>query len=82
MQRIDNAGSGDNGGAMLIIMENWYIHAFAQLLFDNKTFWRFDIFKINPAKSRCQQCHGFDKFFRICGVQFQINAIDISKFFE
>ena len=82
MQRVNNARGGDDGGAVLIIMENWNIHAFAQLLLDDKTFRCFDVFKIDAAKCGRQHRNRLDKFFRIRGVKFEINTIDIGKFFE
>ena len=82
MQCVNNASGGYDRGAMLVIMENWNIHTFAQLLFDDKTFRRLDVFKIDAAKSGRQHCNRLDKFFWVSGVKFQINAINIGKFLE
>ena len=82
MAGIDQAGGGDNGGAMLIIVKDRNIHQFAQALFDHKAFRRLDVFQINPAESRAQIAHGIDESVRVFRIHAKINRIHIRKALE
>ena len=51
MQGIDQACRTNHRGSMLVIMKNRDIHFLFQALFNDKTFRRLDIFKIDTAKT-------------------------------
>jgi hypothetical protein len=42
-QAVENAGGDDDGGAVLVVMENRDVHDLAQLLFDLEAFGRLDV---------------------------------------
>ena len=48
-ERIDQAGGGDDGGAVLIVVEDGNVEQFAQLLLDDEAFRRLDVFEIDAA---------------------------------
>ena len=82
MAGIDQAGGGDNGRAMLVIMEYRNIHQFAQALFNHKAFRRLDVFQIDAAKSRAQIAYGIDESVRVFGIHTKIHRIHIGKALE
>jgi len=82
MAGIDQAGGGNNGSAMLVIMKYRNIHQFAQTLFDHKAFRRLDVFQIDPTESRPQIAHGIDESVRVFGIHAKIHGIDIGKALE
>ena len=43
-QAIQNGCTHGNGRAVLIVVKDWDLHAFAQLALDVETVWRFDVF--------------------------------------
>ena len=51
MQGIDQACRTNHRSSMLVIMKNRDIHFLFQALFNDKTFRRLDIFKIDTAKT-------------------------------
>ena len=63
-------------------MKNRNIHEFAQALLDDKALRRFNVFKVNAPEGRPQISHSIDKFIGIRRVDFEINAVDISKTFK
>ena len=67
---------------MLIIVKNRYIHQLLQFLFDIETFRRFDILEIDAAKGRGYQLTGSDELIGILGAHFDVENIDVGKFFE
>src|SRR6185369_11246965 len=65
LQRIDDAGHHDDRGAMLIVVHHRNIERFDYSLFYVETFWRRDIFEIDPAKSRRDRDYGFHDFVSV-----------------
>ena len=48
-ERVDQAGGGDDGGAVLVVMEDRNVHQFAQALLDDEAFRRLDVLEIDAA---------------------------------
>ena len=82
MAGIDKPSDGDNGSAMLVVMEYRNIHQFAQALFDHKAFWCLDVFQIDATESWAQIAHGIDESVRVFGIHAKINRIHIGKALE
>ncbi len=81
-QTVENSGGADNGGTVLIVVEDRNIHPLAQLLLDVETLWRFNIFEVDAAKGGLQRGHHVNKFIRIEFVHFDIEHIDTGKFLK
>ena len=64
---------------MLIIVHHWNISCFRNASFNLKAFWCLNVFKVDAAKSFGDVDHGLDECFRIFGVDFNIENIDISE---
>src|SRR5262245_63720896 len=54
LQRIYQAGRGNNGRAVLIVMEDRDVHELAQTLLDDETIRCLDIFEIDPSERRSE----------------------------
>ncbi|MNL08769.1 hypothetical protein D3C87_1295040 [compost metagenome] len=67
---------------MLIIVHHRNIHFGFQAALNFKAFGCFNIFQVYPPKSRLKGFYYFNKIINICGIQFQIKNIDISKYFK
>ena len=63
-------------------MEDRDAHTFAQFTFDIETFWRFDIFQIDPTKSRLQRSNDINQLIWIGFIDLDIEYIDTSKLLE
>ena len=63
-ERIDQAGGGDDGGAMLVVMEHRNVEQFAQPLLDDETFRRLDVFEIDAAPALAEQLDAIDELVR------------------
>ena len=79
---IDEPGRRDDCGAMLVIMENRDVHLFAQRLLDHKAVRCRDIFQIDAAKGRFQKLNRIDEAFRVLGLNFNVDRIDVGKALE
>src|SRR5215211_3006315 len=82
LQRICQRRRRDNGGAVLVIMENGNIQHSLQRLFYIEALRRFYIFKVNAAKGRRNCSYDLDDFIRVMGIYFDIEHINVSKFFK
>src|SRR3546814_19121390 len=49
-QAVDDGRRRDDGSAVLVVMEDRYFHALAQLLFYVEAFRGFDVFQIDAAQ--------------------------------
>jgi hypothetical protein len=82
MQRVDQAGDRDDGGAVLVIVEHRNVHDLAQALLDDETVGRLDVLEIDAAEARPQKPHAVDELIDILGVHLQIDGIDVSEALE
>ena len=67
---------------MLVVMEHRNVHFFLKALFNNETFGRLDIFKVDPAKGGAHQAHSLAKGVWVFGVQFDVDGVHICEAFE
>ena len=82
MERVDQAGRGDDRGAVLIVVKHRDIQQLAQPLFDHEALGRLDVFEVDAAKGRMQETHAIDELVDIAGVDLEIDRIDIGKALE
>ena len=81
-ERVDQAGGGDDGGAMLVVMEDRNVQQLAQPLLDDETFRRLDILEIDAAPAFAEQLHAVDDFVGVLGGDFQIDRVDVGEALE
>ena len=79
---IDQPGSGDNCGAVLVVMKDRNIHQLAQALLDDEAFRRLDILQVDAAPAFSQQLHAVDKGVGIAGIDLDIHGIHVGKALE
>ena len=78
-QRVQQRGPGDDRRAVLIVVKDRNAHFAPQPLFDDETFRRFDVFQIDAAETRLHQLDGLDEQFRVFGVEFQVNGVQVGE---
>ena len=81
-QAVQNRRAHHDGGAMLVVVKDRNLHAFAQLALDIKTIGRFDVFQVDAAKSRLQRGNDLDQFVRVFFIDFDVKHIDAGELFE
>src|ERR1700728_4697110 len=82
VERVEQAGGGADGGAVLVVMKARDVEQFTQLLLDDETFRRLDILEIDAAPTLAEQFDAIDEFVGIFGRDFKIDRIDIGKALE
>ena len=82
MQRVDQTRRTDHGGAVLVVVKDGNIHFLLQTLFDDETFRRLDVLKVDAAKGRPHQLDRLDDFLGVLGVQLDVDGIHIGEPFK
>ena len=57
MQRVDQAGRGDDRRAVLVVMEDRDVHQLAQALLDDEALRRLDVLEVDAAEGRAEIAH-------------------------
>src|SRR5690348_15665866 len=81
-QRIEQRCAVDDGGAVLVVVEGGNFHGAAQLFLDLEAFGRLDVFQIDGAEGGLQQLADANHVFRLGGVHFQVENINIGEALE
>ena len=81
-QGIDQSGTGDDGGTVLIVVHDRDIQFLFQAAFDFKAFGGFDIFQVYPAERGFERFYDTHEFIHIGAIDFEIEYINIGEEFE
>ena len=68
---------------MLVVVEHWNLHPFAQSALDVKTIRRLDVFQVNAAKGRLQRRNDVHQFVEVVFfVDLDVKHIDAGELLE
>ena len=82
LQTVEQRGAGDDGRAVLVVVEHRNVHALAQLALDVEALGRFDVFEVDAAQRGFERGNHVDEFVGVVLGQFDIEHIDTGEFFE
>ncbi len=79
---VENAGGGDDGRAVLVVMEDRNVEQFAQALFDDEALRRLDVFQIDAAERIADALDAFDEGVRIVLLDLDVDGVDVGEALE
>ena len=79
MHCVHQARSGDDRGAVLVIVEDGDVHQFPQAGLDDETVRCLDIFKVHAAKAGAKIAHALHECVDVRGIDLQIDAVDVCE---
>ncbi len=82
MQRVDEAGRGDDRGAVLVVVEHRNVHQLAQARLDDEAVRRLDVLEVDAAERRPQVAHAIDECVDVLGLDLEIDRIDVGEALE
>ena len=82
LQRVQQRRAGDDGRAVLIVVEDRDLHGPLQFFLDGEAFRRLDVFQVDAAEGGLEQLAGADDFVGVFGGQLDIEDVDIGEAFE
>ncbi len=74
IERVDQAGGGDDGGAVLVVVEHRDVHQLAQALLDDEAFRRLDVLEVDAAEGGAEIAHAVDELVDVLGVDLEVDA--------
>ena len=82
LQAVEQRGAGNDGRAVLVVMEHRDVHALGQLALDVEALGRLDVFEVDAAQRRLQRRDDVDELVGVTLGQFDVEHIDASEFLE
>src|SRR5690606_10974687 len=82
LETVEDRSSRNDGRAVLVVVEDRNLHAFAKLLFDIEAFGSLDVFKIDPTQGGLQRRDDVDQLIRIVFVELDVKYINAGEFLE
>ena len=77
MRRAD-----DDGGAVLVVVEDRDLHALAQLALDVEALRRLDVFEVDAAERRLERGDDVDQLVRVGLVDLDVEHVDAGELLE
>src|SRR5690606_23663112 len=81
-QAIQDGGRRDDGRAVLVVMEDRYHHARAQLLLNVEALGRLDVFQVDAAQRGLERGDDVDEFVRVVFGELDVEHVDAGEFLE
>eukprot|EP01022_Parablepharisma_sp_SALTPOND_P023573 TRINITY_DN501_c0_g7_i1.p1 TRINITY_DN501_c0_g7~~TRINITY_DN501_c0_g7_i1.p1 ORF type:complete len:1271 (+),score=484.06 TRINITY_DN501_c0_g7_i1:9557-13369(+) len=81
-QAVQQGGRRDDGGTVLVIVEDRDVHARRQLLLDVEAFRSLDVFQVDAAQGRLQCGDDLDQLVGVVLGQFDVEHVDTGEFLE
>ena len=82
LQRVQDRRGGDDGGAMLVVVEDRDLHALAQLRLDVEALRRLDVLEVDAAEGRLHARDGLDQRVGVVFGQFDVEHVDTGELLE
>jgi len=79
LQRVEHSRKSNDGGAVLVVVENRDIAALFQFSFNFKATRRRDIFQIYPAEAACEQTDSVDDIVNFFGPNAERNRVHVAE---
>ncbi len=82
VERVQERGGGDDGGAVLVVVEHGNIEQLAQALLDDEAFGRLDVLEIDAAESGMEKAHAVDELVDVARRDLEIDRVDAGETLE
>ena len=82
LQAVDQAGGGNDRGAVLVIVEDRNLHPLAQFLLDVEALGRLDVLEVDAAQRGLQRRDDVDQLVRVVLGQFDVEDVDAGELLE
>ncbi len=79
---VAHGGSGDDGGAVLIVVEDRDLHARFERLFDREALGSLDVLEVDASKGGLERGDHIDEALRIAGVDLDVEHVDVRVLLE
>ncbi len=81
-QRVEQAGRGDDGGPVLVVVEDRDVHQLLEPLLDDEAVRRLDVLEVDAAEGGAEIAHAVDEGVGVLGIDFEIDRIHVGEALE
>src|SRR5207247_2313853 len=82
LQRVEQPGCGDDGRAVLVVVEHGNVQQLFQLLLDDEAVRRLDVLQVDPAEGGAEIAHAVDDGVDVGRIDQDVDAVDVGKALE
>ena len=82
LERVEETRAGDDGRAVLVVVEDGNVAAALGFLFDKEALRGLDVFQIDAAEGGRDHLDEANDFLRVGGVDFDVEDVDIGEALE
>ena len=79
---VEQRRAGDDGRAVLVVVEDGDVHRAPQLVLDLEALRRLDVLEVDAAEGGLEQLAGADDFLRVLGVELDVEHVDVGEALE
>ncbi len=76
---VDEASGRDDGGAVLVVVEDGDVHQLAQPVLDDEALRRLDVLEVDAAEAAAQEAHAVDELVHVLGRDFEVDAVHVGE---
>ncbi len=82
LERIQKSGSGDDGGAVLVVVEDGDVEQLLELLLDDEAVRGLDVLQVDAAEAGAQVAHAIDDGIDVGRIDEDIDGVDVGEALE
>ena len=82
LQRVQHAGADDDGGAVLVVVEDRDLHPLAQRALDVEAVRRLDVLEVDAAEGRLERGDHVDQLVEVLLVDLDVEDVDAGELLE
>jgi hypothetical protein len=82
MQRVGRRRAHDDGGAVLVVVEDGDLHPLAAEPLDDEAVGRLDVLEVDRAEGRLQRADDLGQLLGVGFVQLDVEAVDVGELLE
>ena len=82
LERIEETRGGDDGGAVLVVVEDGDVEQLLQLLLDDEAVGRLDVLQIDAAEGGAEVAHAVDERVGVLGIDQEVDGVDVGEALE
>ena len=82
LQRVHEAGGGNDGGAVLVVVEHRDVEQLLEPLLDDEAVRCLDVLQVDAAEAGPQVAHAVDEGLHVLGIDQEVDAVDVGEALE
>ncbi len=82
MQRVDERGRADDRRAVLVVVEDRYVHGLLEFFLDVEALRRLDVLEVDAAEGGLKELHHLDHVIGMLTLYLQVEDVHVGETLE